>query len=69
MVSPFFNYKNMKVKVLSNAKPVVLNRMIYKDEVIEVEEKHAKELIRIGLVKELKDPKETKELKVKIETK
>lgn len=59
----------MKVKVLSNAKPVVLNRMIYKDDVIEVEEKHAKELIRIGLVKELKEPKETKELKVKIETK
>ena len=59
----------MKVKVLSNAKPVVLNRMIYKDEVIEVEEKQAKELIKIGLVKELKEPKETKELKVKIETK
>ena len=59
----------MKVKVISNAKPVVLNYAIYKDEVIEVEDKQAKELIKIGLVKELKEPKLTKELKVKIETK
>lgn len=60
-----------KVKVVSlvDAKPMILDHAINVGHEYSINELKVPELVKLGFVKELKEVRQTKELKTKIETK